>query len=163
MHFGSLGLTGHPVPSTHPQTETDNRDPITDLLSQLSNIRRTTSNTSNAAQGHGQFHQIQVQLQLERQHVINRQLELVPRVPQRTLREFSFPTIENVRHSNTHSQFTNKTQIVKVQNPKIERKLLLDSLKCDCNVFKNNEHETYKEYAEEIFLATTRKAKNKNS
>lgn len=168
MHFGSIGLSGHPVPpppAAAPQpVEPDARDPISDLLSQLSTIRRTSSNTSNA-QGHGQMHQIQVQLQLERQHVINRQLELVPRTPQRpvSLREFSFPTVENIRSPATFSQqpsLTAKPPAKLPQNEVKQYKYLLDSVKADFVEIKEKEQDIHRDYIEEVFLATARQKRN---
>lgn len=159
MHFGSLGLTGHPIPPPPAPHDPDTRHPITDLLSQLSNIRRTTSNTSNNAQGQGQMHQIQVQLQLERQHMINRQLELVPRTPQRTLREFTFPSVDTYRSTTIHLPQP-KLHTVKLPKTNVEHTFLLNSIKSDCN--ENEERELHKEYAEELFVATMKDKSNRH-
>lgn len=164
MHFGSIGLGCHPAPTPPPTQESDTRDPISDLLSQLSNIRRTTSNTNNA-QGHGQMHQIQVQLQLERQHLINRQLELVPRPPQRPipLREFSFPSIENFRTTTIHLPPPIKVQnVVQKNQNQIKHAYLLDSLTPEYVQVDENQRELQKEYGEEIFIATAKEKLNPN-
>lgn len=157
MHIGSIGLTGHPIPPPPAPHDVDTRDPIADLLSQLSNIRRTTSNTNNA-QGHGHMHQIQVQLQLERHHMINRQLELVPRTPQRTLREFTFPSnVETYRGSKTiHAPPPTKLHIpTKWTKTASEHNFLLKDIKLERN--ESIEREQHKEYAEEIFFSTMKR------
>lgn len=70
----------------------DSVDPIADLLSQLSGVRRSTSNTNSSTPS--QLQQLQMQLQLERQQVsaARQQLERLPRrqnQSQTTLRESS--------------------------------------------------------------------------
>lgn len=67
-------------------------DPIAELLSQLSGVRRSTSNTNSSTPS--QLQQLQMQLQLERQQVsaARQQLERLPRrqnQSQTTLRESS--------------------------------------------------------------------------
>lgn len=82
--FSSAGLT-----SLSPSSR-DSVDPIAELLSQLSGVRRSTSNTNSSTPS--QLQQLQMQLQLERQQVsaARQQLERLPRrqnQSQTTLRE----------------------------------------------------------------------------
>lgn len=82
----SAGLT-----SLSPSSR-DSVDPIAELLSQLSGVRRSTSNTNSSTPS--QLQQLQMQLQLERQQVnaARQQLERLPRrqnQSQTTLRESS--------------------------------------------------------------------------
>ncbi|XP_025831208.1 E3 ubiquitin-protein ligase KCMF1-like isoform X2 [Agrilus planipennis] len=73
MHFSSAGLT-----SLSPSSR-ETVDPIAELLSQLSGVRRSASNTSSSTPT--QLQQLQMQLQLERQQVnaARQQLERLPR------------------------------------------------------------------------------------
>ncbi|CAG9828445.1 unnamed protein product [Diabrotica balteata] len=83
MHFGSGGLS-----SSSPSSR-DSVDPIAELLSQLSGVRRSASNTNSSTPT--QLQQLQMQLQLERQQVnaARQQLERYPRrqTQSQTLRE----------------------------------------------------------------------------
>ncbi|XP_030748484.1 E3 ubiquitin-protein ligase KCMF1-like isoform X2 [Sitophilus oryzae] len=83
MHFSSSGLS-----SLSPSSR-ENVDPIAELLSQLSGVRRSTSSTSSSTPT--QLQQLQMQLQLERQQVnaARQNLERFPRrqTQSQTLRE----------------------------------------------------------------------------
>lgn len=68
MHFSSSGGLSSLSPSSR-----ESVDPIAELLSQLSGVRRTA-----ASQG-SQLQQLQMQLQLERQQAARQQLERLPR------------------------------------------------------------------------------------
>ncbi|KAF5296882.1 hypothetical protein FQR65_LT10148 [Abscondita terminalis] len=76
MHF-STGALSSLSPSSR-----DSVDPIAELLSQLSGVRRTANNTSSSSSSTpSQLQQLQMQLQLERQQVsaTRQQLERFPR------------------------------------------------------------------------------------
>lgn len=75
MHFSTGGLS-----SISPSTR-DTVDPIAELLSQLSGVRRSTASTSSQSSTPSQLQQLQMQLQLERQQVraARQQLERLPR------------------------------------------------------------------------------------
>lgn len=75
MHFSTGGLS-----SISPSTR-DTADPIAELLSQLSGVRRSTASTSAQSSTPSQLQQLQIQLQLERQQVraARQQLERLPR------------------------------------------------------------------------------------
>ncbi|ENN76872.1 hypothetical protein YQE_06713, partial [Dendroctonus ponderosae] len=83
MHFSSSGLA-----SLSPSSR-ETVDPIAELLSQLSGVRRSTSSTTSSTPT--QLQQLQMQLQLERQQVnaARQNLERFPRRPtqNQTLRE----------------------------------------------------------------------------
>lgn len=83
MHFSSSGLS-----SLSPSSR-ETVDPIAELLSQLSGVRRSTSSTSSSTPT--QLRQLQMQLQLERQQVnaARQNLERFPRrqTQSQTLRE----------------------------------------------------------------------------
>lgn len=83
MHFSSGGLS-----SLSPSSR-ESVDPIAELLSQLSGVRRSTSSTSSSTPS--QLQQLQMQLQLERQQVnaARQNLERFPRrqTQSQTLRE----------------------------------------------------------------------------
>ncbi|XP_060537133.1 E3 ubiquitin-protein ligase KCMF1-like [Cylas formicarius] len=83
MHFSSGGLS-----SLSPSSR-ESVDPIAELLSQLSGVRRSASSTSSSTPT--QLQQLQMQLQLERQQVnaARQQLERFPRrqTQSQTLRE----------------------------------------------------------------------------
>ncbi|KAK4871586.1 hypothetical protein RN001_015710 [Aquatica leii] len=79
MHFSvfSTGALSSLSPSSR-----DSVDPIAELLSQLSGVRRTANNTSSSSSNTpSQLQQLQMQLQLERQQVnaTRQQLERFPR------------------------------------------------------------------------------------
>lgn len=61
MHFSSSGGLS---PSSR-----EGIDPITELLSQLSGVRRSGGGTGQSSSAPTQLHQLQMQLQLERQQV----------------------------------------------------------------------------------------------
>ncbi|XP_043495638.1 E3 ubiquitin-protein ligase KCMF1-like isoform X3 [Polistes fuscatus] len=73
MHFSSSGGLS---PSSR-----EGIDPIAELLSQLSGVRRTGSGTGQSSSAPSQLQQLQMQLQLERQQVraARQQLERLPR------------------------------------------------------------------------------------
>ncbi|XP_046417696.1 E3 ubiquitin-protein ligase KCMF1-like [Neodiprion virginianus] len=73
MHFSSSGALS---PSSR-----EGIDPITELLSQLSGVRRTGAGTGQGSSAPSQLQQLQMQLQLERQQVraARQQLERLPR------------------------------------------------------------------------------------
>ncbi|XP_034245273.1 E3 ubiquitin-protein ligase KCMF1-like isoform X2 [Thrips palmi] len=73
MHFSTGGLS-----SISPSTR-DTVDPIAELLSQLSGVRRSTASTSAQSSTPSQLQQLQMQLQLERQQAARQQLERLPR------------------------------------------------------------------------------------
>ncbi len=62
--FFSTGGLSSISPSTR-----DTADPIAELLSQLSGVRRSTASTSAQSSTPSQLQQLQIQLQLERQQV----------------------------------------------------------------------------------------------
>lgn len=81
MHFNSTGLSSSLSPSSR-----DAVDPIAELLSQLSGVRRSAAAGGGGGGGQGsttpsQLQQLQMQLQLERQQVraARQQLERLPR------------------------------------------------------------------------------------
>ncbi|KAK9758625.1 Zinc finger, ZZ type [Popillia japonica] len=87
MHFSVFSSGG--FTSLSPSSR-ENVDPIAELLSQLSGVRRSASNTNSSTPN--QLQQLQMQLQLERQQVsaARQQLERMPRrqnQSQNTLRE----------------------------------------------------------------------------
>lgn len=80
MHYSTGGLS-----SISPSTR-DTVDPIAELLSQLSGVRRSTATSSAQSSTPSQLQQLQMQLQLERQQVraARQQLERLPRRPAQT-------------------------------------------------------------------------------
>ncbi|XP_066248641.1 E3 ubiquitin-protein ligase KCMF1-like isoform X1 [Euwallacea similis] len=86
MHFSVFSSSGF---SSLSPSGRETVDPIAELLSQLSGVRRSTSTTSNSSPT--QLQQLQMQLQLERQQVnaARQNLERFPRRPtqSQTLRE----------------------------------------------------------------------------
>ncbi|XP_075222850.1 E3 ubiquitin-protein ligase KCMF1-like isoform X2 [Lycorma delicatula] len=71
MHFSSSGGLSSLSPSSR-----DTVDPIAELLSQLSGVRRTAASQGSTP---SQLQQLQMQLQLERQQAARQQLERLPR------------------------------------------------------------------------------------
>ncbi|KAK5639152.1 hypothetical protein RI129_011644 [Pyrocoelia pectoralis] len=89
--------------SLSPSTR-DSVDPIAELLSQLSGVRRTTNNTSsNNSSTPSQLQQLQMQLQLERQqvNVTRQQMERLPR--RQTQSQTTAKDSSNVDSSGVHS------------------------------------------------------------
>lgn len=95
MHFSVFSSGG--LSSLSPSSR-ESVDPIAELLSQLSGVRRSTSNTNTSTPT--QLQQLQMQLQLERQQVnqARQQLERMPRrqtTSQTTMRESSSTSVSN--------------------------------------------------------------------
>ncbi|XP_022915323.1 E3 ubiquitin-protein ligase KCMF1-like isoform X2 [Onthophagus taurus] len=135
-------------------------DPIAELLSQLSGVRRSTSNTNSTP---SQLQQLQMQLQLERQQVnaARQQLERMPRrqnQSQNTLREaassaaspgYGFlinPSASQSQPSNTNSSAT----------PQAANHFLLENLLEELSLQNSAEPDdnSIREFAEELLLAT---------
>ncbi|XP_050314557.1 E3 ubiquitin-protein ligase KCMF1-like [Anthonomus grandis grandis] len=90
MHFSSSGLSTSSPSARLEAARLEAVDPIAELLSQLSGVRRSTSTSSNTPAA-TQLQQLQMQLQLERQQVnaARQNMERFPRRPaqNQTLRE----------------------------------------------------------------------------
>nr|CAD7571758.1 unnamed protein product [Timema californicum] len=77
MHFSSSGGLSSLSPSSR-----DSVDPIAELLSQLSGVRRSAAGQGSTP---SQLQQLQMQLQLERQQAARQQLERLPRRQTQTI------------------------------------------------------------------------------
>ncbi|XP_031336121.1 E3 ubiquitin-protein ligase KCMF1-like isoform X4 [Photinus pyralis] len=103
MHFSvfSSGALSSLSPSTR-----DSVDPIAELLSQLSGVRRSTNNvSSNNSSTPSQLQQLQMQLQLERQQVNvprQQQPDRLPR-PRQTVSQILARESSNAESSSSHT------------------------------------------------------------
>lgn len=150
--FSSAGLT-----SLSPSSR-DSVDPIAELLSQLSGVRRSTSNTNSSTPS--QLQQLQMQLQLERQQVsvARQQLERLPRrhnQSQTTVRETSnsaspgYSVLINPTSGSNHAT-TSNSPATNTSN------FLLDSLWEEFTLQSTSDEvwEDRRSFAEELMLAT---------
>lgn len=105
-------------------------DPIAELLSQLSGVRRSTSSSNSAP---SQLQQLQMQLQLERQQVnaARQQLERLPRrqnQSQTTLREANTSSPGYSLLINTNSNTSHQPSNLATSSPSQNSSYLLDGL-----------------------------------
>jgi len=118
-------------------------DPIAELLSQLSGVRRSTSNNSSTP---SQLQQLHMQLQLERQQVsaARQQLE---RLPRRTNHSHNFTTLR-AAHTNSNTSYSlllspnnSQTQQPVATAPPVPQQtsnFLLDGLLDDLFLFRSS-------------------------
>nr|XP_047912296.1 E3 ubiquitin-protein ligase KCMF1-like [Anser cygnoides] len=130
MHFTSSSTGG--LSSSQSSYSTSNReamDPIAELLSQLSGVRRSAGQLSSSGPSASQLQQLQMQLQLERQHAqaARQQLETARNATRRT-NTSSIPTTltqsvaatntsntENIQQTIQNSQFL----LTRLNDPKM--------------------------------------------
>lgn len=147
--FSSGGLT-----SLSPSSR-DSVDPIAELLSQLSGVRRSTSNTNSSTPN--QLQQLQMQLQLERQQVsaARQQLERLPRrqnQSQTLFRETASPgysVLINPSSGSTHS-------VASAPPTSSNSNFLLDTLFDELNLQSVSDEvwQDRSSFAEELLVAT---------
>ncbi|KAF5288816.1 hypothetical protein FQA39_LY15244 [Lamprigera yunnana] len=103
MHFSvfSTGALSSLSPSSR-----DSVDPIAELLSQLSGVRRTPNNTSSSSSSTpSQLQQLQMQLQLERQQQVTANRQQIERLPRRQTQSqtVSRESSSNMESTGTHT------------------------------------------------------------